>query len=78
MDLAAGVYLSEVQNPIPPPIHVQQSAVILSFFEKMEKNNEDMDFTCKFNTYLDEAFFGFEPFCADLASKFAKSGLKCY
>jgi hypothetical protein len=35
----------------------------------MEKNNADMDFTCKFNTYLEKAFF--EPFCEDLASNFA-------
>jgi hypothetical protein len=40
----------------------------------MEKNNADMDVTCKFNTYFEKVFFPlFEPFCA----KFAKSGLKC-
>jgi hypothetical protein len=45
----------------------------------MEKNNADMDITCKLNTNLEKAFFPvfFEPFCADLASKFAKSGFKC-
>jgi hypothetical protein len=38
--------------------------------------NAVMDVTCKFNNYLEKAFFRFfEPFCADLASKFAKSGL---
>jgi hypothetical protein len=52
--------------------------VILNFFEKKEKNNADMDVTCKLNTNLEKAFFcSFEPFCADLASKFAKSGFKC-
>ncbi len=25
----------------------------------MEKNNADMDVTCKFNTYLEKAFFRF-------------------
>ncbi len=51
--------------------------MILNFFEKMEKNNADMDVTCKFNTSLEMAFFPFfEPFCADKASKFVKSGLK--
>jgi hypothetical protein len=43
----------------------------------MEKKNADMDVSCKFNTYLEKVFFPFfEPFCADLASKFAKSSLK--
>ncbi len=50
----------------------------MNFFKKMEKNNADMDVTCKFNTYFEKGFIPFfEPFCADLASKFAKSGLKC-
>jgi hypothetical protein len=45
------------------------------FFDKMEKNNAGMDVTCKFNTYLEKAFFPFfEPFCAYSASKFAKGG----
>jgi hypothetical protein len=44
----------------------------------MEKNNADMDVTCKFNTYLEKVFFCFFIlFCAGLASKFAKGGLKC-
>jgi hypothetical protein len=44
----------------------------------MDKNNADIAVTCKFNTYLEKAFFRFfEPFCADLASRFAKSGLMC-
>jgi len=43
---------------------------------KIAKNNADMDITCKFNTSLEKAFSVFEPFCADLASKFAKSSLK--
>ncbi len=40
-------------------ITAQQSAVILNFFEKMVKNNADMDVTYKFNTYLEKAFFCF-------------------
>ncbi len=41
----------------------------------MVKYNADLDVTCKFNIYLEKPFFYvFEPFCADLASKFAKSG----
>ncbi len=31
----------------------------LEFFEKMEKNNTDINVTCKFNTYLEKAFFRF-------------------
>jgi hypothetical protein len=46
------------------------------FFDKMEKNNADMDVTSKFNTYLEKAFVPFfEPFCVYSASKFEKSGL---
>ncbi len=33
--------------------------MILNFFEKMEKNNADMDVICKFNTYLKKTFFHF-------------------
>ncbi len=33
--------------------------MIFNFFEKMEKNNADMDVTCKFYTYLEKAFFRF-------------------
>jgi hypothetical protein len=39
----------------------------------MEKNNADIDVTCKFNTYLEKGVFPFfEPFCADLASSVQK------
>jgi hypothetical protein len=38
---------------------VHYSAVILNFFEKMEKSNADMDAECKFNTFLEKVFFRF-------------------
>ncbi len=36
---------------------IYKNAVILHFFEKIEKNNADMDVTCKFNIYLEKAEF---------------------
>ena len=48
------------------------------FFEKMEKNNADMDVTCKFNTYLEKASFRFLSHSVRISFKVCKKLLKVH
>ncbi len=48
----------------------------LNFFQKMEKNNAVMDVTCKFNTYLEKAFFRFLAILCGFSFKVYKKWLK--
>jgi hypothetical protein len=42
----------------------------------MEKNNADMDVTCKFNTYLEKAFFRFLSTLCGFSFKAGKNWFK--